>query len=157
MCFKSKKEKKTESHFACKPLGFQLTAKRSHKVLDNYSLSLCHFTEKSIGFGLFAHGIHRLPQKKERKRNASAVGHWLTSGEDGLGEGREGDVVNDELDDVLCFANCGRWCSVHAHRQEPMNGGVDDELRSAFGSEKGCRDGARDGDADADYFVGYGG
>jgi hypothetical protein len=113
MCFKSKKEKKTESHFACKPLGFQL---KSHKDLDNYSLSLWHLTEKSLGFGLFAHGIHRLPQKRERKRNASVVGHWLTNGEDGLGEGREGAMVDDELDNVLGFANGGRWCSVHSRR-----------------------------------------
>jgi hypothetical protein len=38
-------------------------------------------------------------------------------------------VVDDELDDVLGFVNGGRWRSVHTRWREPMNGGVDDELR----------------------------
>jgi hypothetical protein len=131
--------------------------KRSHKVLGHYSLSLWHLTEKSLGFGLFAHGIHHLPQNWERKRNASAVGQWFTSGEDGLGERREGAVVDDELDDVLGFANGGWWCSVHTRRRESINGDVDGELRSAFGSRKGCRDGARNSDVDVAWFMGYSG
>jgi hypothetical protein len=38
-----------------------------------------------------------------------------------------------------------------------MNDGVDGELRSAFGSGKGCRDGARDGEAIAGLGLGNGG
>jgi hypothetical protein len=66
-------------------------------------------------------------------------------------------VVYDELDDVLGFANDGRWRSVHASWREPMNDGVDSELRSAFGSGKGCRDGARDGEVIAGLGLGNGG
>jgi hypothetical protein len=131
--------------------------KRSHKVLGHYSLSLWHLTEKSLGFGLFAHGIHHLPQNRERKRKASAVGQWLTCGEDGLGGRQEGAVVDDELDDVLGFANGGRWRSVHARRRESINGDVYGELRSAFGLEEGCRDGAQDDDAYVAWFLGYSG
>jgi hypothetical protein len=107
--------------------------KRSQKVLGHYSLSLWHLTEKSLGFGLFACGIHRLHQT-ERETSAAWVmayqrqrwtrrGSWRSHG-------------NDELDDVLGFANGGRWRSVHARRREPINGSIDGELRSAFGSGK---------------------
>jgi hypothetical protein len=66
-----KKEKKNrKNHFACQPLGFQLTANSRHKVLGHCFLSLRHFAEKPSGFGLIAREILLLPRKRERKRDA---------------------------------------------------------------------------------------
>jgi hypothetical protein len=71
---KLRKEKENrKKHFACKPLEFQLTANGHHQVVDHYSLSLCHFIEKPLGFGLFAHDIRLLPRNRERGRDMSVA------------------------------------------------------------------------------------
>jgi hypothetical protein len=76
--FKLKREKE-KSYFACKPFGFQLTGKQSQQALDHYSLSLWHLSKKSLGFGSFAHGIHRLPQNThtQRERDERGAGNDL--------------------------------------------------------------------------------
>jgi hypothetical protein len=59
------------------PLGFQLTTNSHHKVLDHYSLSLWHFTQKPLGFGLIVREICLLPQNREREKHERDSGDGL--------------------------------------------------------------------------------